>query len=79
MRAAACTKVPGQRSTREGPRPARIQAGAQKGFTAPPPACSLIKAEGRAVGAWAGTGSCLRLRDKLPAPFGDPVTPPKLL
>ena len=70
--AAALTKVPGQRSAREGPRPTRSQAGAQK-------AGSLIKAEGRAAGARAGTGSCLRLRDKLTASFGDPVRPPKLL
>lgn len=50
-----------------------------RGLQAPHPTRSLIKAEGRAAGAWAGTGSCLRLRDKLTASFGDPVRPPKLL
>lgn len=54
MRAAACTKVPGQRSSREGPRPIQSQAGAQKGFPAPHPACSLVKAEGRAAGDTGG-------------------------
>lgn len=50
-----------------------------EGLQAPLPARSLIKAEGRAAAARAGTGSCPHLRDKLTASFGDPVRPPTLL
>lgn len=76
-----CSPHKGSRTEeREGGSKANTEPGrGTKGLQAPHPARSLIKAEGRAAGARAGTGSCLRLRDKLTASFGDPVRPPKLL
>lgn len=61
-----------------GPRPIQSQAGAQKGFPAPHPTCSLVKAEAGPRGPRAGR--------QLPPPqrqthsiLRGPVTPPKLL